>query len=197
MSKAEKTRDYIIEKAAPLFNKKGYAGTSLNDLIEVTGLTKGAIYGNFGNKDEVALAAYDHNAGRIMDHINERMAAKSNAIDKLYAITEFYRSNYKQAMSTGGCPIMNTAAEADDSHPQLREKAANSFKAWRKSIETVIKKGIGKGEVKKHADASEYAVIIIALIEGGMIMSKAAEDKSLLFTCLDQVDSLIRKKLAP
>ncbi|MCP2807331.1 TetR family transcriptional regulator, partial [Salmonella enterica subsp. enterica serovar Typhimurium] len=60
-SKAERTRQYIIDKAAPIFNKKGYAGTSLNDLIEATGLTKGAIYGNFENKDEIALEAFDYN----------------------------------------------------------------------------------------------------------------------------------------
>ena len=58
MSKAEKTREFIIEKAAPIFNTKGYAGASLNDIIDATGLTKGSIYGNFENKDEVAIAVY-------------------------------------------------------------------------------------------------------------------------------------------
>ncbi|MDO9376148.1 MAG: TetR/AcrR family transcriptional regulator, partial [Ferruginibacter sp.] len=61
MTKAEKTRNFIVEQTAPIFNKKGYAGTSLTDLTEATGLTKGSIYGNFANKDEVALAAYDYN----------------------------------------------------------------------------------------------------------------------------------------
>lgn len=45
--KSERTRQFIIEKVAPIFNRKGYAGTSLSDLTEATGLTKGAIYGNF------------------------------------------------------------------------------------------------------------------------------------------------------
>ena len=59
MSKAEKTRQFIIEKTAPIFNKKGFAGTSLSDMTEATGLTKGSIYGNFADKDEVAMAAFD------------------------------------------------------------------------------------------------------------------------------------------
>ena len=58
MSKAEKTRAFIIEKSAPVFNIKGYAGTSLNDLMLATGLTKGSIYGNFKDKDDVALSVY-------------------------------------------------------------------------------------------------------------------------------------------
>ena len=53
MSKAEKTKEFIIEKSAPIFNKKGYAGTSLADIMEATNLTKGSIYGNFENKDEL------------------------------------------------------------------------------------------------------------------------------------------------
>ena len=57
MKKSEQTKAYIIEKAAPIFNKKGYAGTSLRDMTGATRLTKGSIYGNFANKDEAALAA--------------------------------------------------------------------------------------------------------------------------------------------
>ena len=61
MNKAEKTKSFIIEKTATLFNTKGFAGTSLNDITEATGLTKGSVYGNFKNKDEVALAVFEFN----------------------------------------------------------------------------------------------------------------------------------------
>jgi AcrR family transcriptional regulator len=65
MSKAEKTRQFIIEQTAELFNKKGYAGTSLSDITSATGLTKGSIYGNFENKDEVAKEVYLYNSKRL------------------------------------------------------------------------------------------------------------------------------------
>lgn len=197
MSKAEKTRAFIIERSAAVFNKKGYAGTSLADLIAVTGLTKGSIYGNFESKDEVALAVYDYNAGRIMDRLRREIGLADNAVDKLYALTGFYRSNYRQTVTAGGCPILNAAVEADDAYPALKRKAAASIKGWRKLIEGIIKKGIEKGEIKKHANAADYAVLFISLIEGGLMMSNVSDDRSLLFTCLDQVDTMIRKKLEP
>lgn len=50
MSKAERTKQFIIEKTAPIFNAKGYMGTSMNDIMNATGLTKGSIYGNFETK---------------------------------------------------------------------------------------------------------------------------------------------------
>ncbi len=65
MTKAEQTRAFIIEKTAPLFNKKGFEGTSLSDMTTATGLTKGSIYGNFSNKDEVALEVFDYNLQKI------------------------------------------------------------------------------------------------------------------------------------
>ncbi len=195
-SKAEKTRTYIIEKSAVIFNKKGFAGTSLNDLIDATGLTKGAIYGNFANKDEVALAVYDYNVSRVMNALNAGIAAQETAVDKLLAITEFYRSNYKRTVIHGGCPILNTAIDADDCHPLLRQKAMNSIKNWRKAIELIIKKGIEKGEIKENANAADYAIVFISLIEGGLMMSNIADDRNLLFTCLMQIEKMIKKKLA-
>ena len=60
-TKAERTRNFIIEKTAEIFNRKGYAGTSMSDITEATGLTKGSIYGNFENKEDVALAVFEYN----------------------------------------------------------------------------------------------------------------------------------------
>ena len=60
-SKSEITSEYIIKTVAPVFNKKGYSGTSLADIAKATGLTKGAIYGNFTDKNELAVKAFVHN----------------------------------------------------------------------------------------------------------------------------------------
>ncbi|NGM90654.1 helix-turn-helix transcriptional regulator, partial [Parapusillimonas sp. SGNA-6] len=68
MSKSENTKQFIVEKTAPVFNTKGYAGTSMNDIMSATGLSKGCIYGNFENKDEVALAAFDYNHNKVNEH---------------------------------------------------------------------------------------------------------------------------------
>jgi TetR/AcrR family transcriptional repressor of nem operon len=65
LSKADRTRQFIIETTASIFNTKGYAGTSMSDITEATGLTKGAVYGNFGNKEDVALAVFDYNHGKV------------------------------------------------------------------------------------------------------------------------------------
>jgi len=195
MSKAEKTREFIIEKAAPVFNMKGYAGTSMSDLTEATGLTKGAIYGNFENKDAVALAVYDYNYALINSALVAAVSQHTSMVDKLYAMAAFYKAYHQKTITRGGCPILNTAVEADDSHPELRAKAAASILKWKQSIERIIEKGKEQEEIKAEADGGQFAIAFVALIEGGIMMSKATGDSGMLDTCTGMIEQLIADKL--
>jgi len=60
LTKSDRTRQLIVEKAAHLFNVKGYAATSMSDIIEATGLAKGGIYGHFKSKEAIASEAFDY-----------------------------------------------------------------------------------------------------------------------------------------
>jgi TetR/AcrR family transcriptional repressor of nem operon len=172
MSKAEKTRQYIIEKTAPVFNKKGFAGTSINDLIEATGLTKGSIYGNFESKDEVALAAFDYNFGVVSSTVSRKMAAKPHAIDKLRVYLTVFSDFVNIPTLHGGCPVLNTAIEADDTHGLLRAKAVGAIDKWYANIEGVIRAGVEAGQIKQGTDGKDFAGAFIAIIEGGIMISK-------------------------
>src|SRR5210317_1286348 len=95
MSKAKKTKWYIIEKTAELFNKKGFTGTSLSDLTSATGLTKGSIYGNFENKEDVAIAAFNHNYQILIKRFAAKLSEKKNSIDKLMVFLDTYEEFMK------------------------------------------------------------------------------------------------------
>ena len=112
MSKAERTRQLIVEATAPLFNTKGFAGTSISDMTEATGLTKGSIYGNFANKDEVALAAFDYNMQKVDGIIRQEVAKQTTVRDQLLAYIKVYDNFLKLPFPIGGCPILNTIIEA-------------------------------------------------------------------------------------
>jgi AcrR family transcriptional regulator len=172
MSKAEKTRQFIIEKTAPIFNKKGYAGTSLNDITEATGLTKGSIYGNFGNKDEVALAAFDYNFGSLATAVKRKMEEKAHPIDKLKVYLDVFSDLQHITSLKYGCPILNTAIEADDTHEGLRKRAANAIDSWYKTIGSIIKTGQDNNQIILGPDAKEFAGAFIAIIEGGVMLAK-------------------------
>lgn len=193
LSKADKTRQFIIEKTAPIFNAKGYAGTSLNDITEATGLTRGGIYGNFENKDEVALAAFDYNFGRVNAYMKNKILATENAIERLLAYPQVYRNFLKIPFLQPGCPILNTSTEADDTHVSLNEKAAGALAFWKRSIENQVKRGIERKEIKASANPAAIAIVIISLIEGAIMQAKVTRRSADLNVAMDFLEDMIRK----
>jgi AcrR family transcriptional regulator len=178
MKKSERTRQFIVERTAPIFNVKGYAGTSLADMTEATGLTKGSIYGNFANKDEVALAAFEHNWKRVTTLLSVEMAKCDSSKKKLLALVSVYGNLQSHDFPKGGCPLLNTTVEADDTHPELRKNAATAFRGWMTSIVTVIENGIAAGEFRAGIDAEQTALTLIAMIEGAVMVSKLTGNAS-------------------
>lgn len=196
MSKAEKTKQFIIEKTATLFNTKGYNATSLSDITQATGLTKGSIYGNFENKDQVAIEVYKYNAALLSKVMNHSLGDQyPTSIEKLHAFVAFYRKNWRSVFSNGGCPLMNAATEADDSFPALKQYVQKSFTLWTERIVAVIVQGQKKNELKASVNADEYASLFIMLIEGGILLSKTMDDEKYLNQALDKVKDMIDHEL--
>jgi TetR/AcrR family transcriptional repressor of nem operon len=196
LSKAERTRQFIIETTAGIFNTKGYAGTSMSDITEATGLTKGSIYGNFENKEEVALAVFDHNYGKISGDIRQRINNAKTYHDKLLVYATVYHSFTRGGFPKGGCPILNTAIEADDTNTPLKERAANAVQRWKRAITNLIQGGIDAGEFKTDIDQNQVALSIIALIEGGIMIAKITDSPANMDPVLKTVEMLINKMKA-
>ncbi len=171
LSKSERTRAYIIERTAEIFNTKGYAGTSLTDLTEATRLTKGSIYGNFENKEEVALAVFDYNYEKVFSIISSEMSKQHTWKGRLLVYYHVYSEQQKYPFPIGGCPLLNTATEADDTHPALRKKVADALTVWRSNLMTIVRKGKEAGEFHQDTDEEQLAVTIMAAIEGAIMIA--------------------------
>lgn len=125
MGKGEATRNRVIVQAAPVFNQRGFAGTTVSELMDATGLKKGGIYRHFAGKEELALAAFDH-AFAVSSRLRfDDIDSKASAVDRL----KQFVSNFARRRSPipGGCPVWNTAADCDDGNPTLRERAGPHF----------------------------------------------------------------------
>jgi TetR/AcrR family transcriptional repressor of nem operon len=191
ISKSERTKQFIVENTAPVFNEKGYAGTSITDLTNATKLTKGSIYGNFANKDEVALAAFDYNFNRVILYLRERIITKENSIERLLVYPNVYRDFLKIPFLKSGCPILNTSTEADDTHPKLKEKASNALTFWKDSIVNQIKRGIEREEIKTNINPAEFALILMSLIEGSIMIAKVTGNSNELKSTMIFLEKLI------
>ncbi len=195
LSKAEKTKKWIISQVAPIFNKKGYGGTALSDIELATGLTKGAIYGNFKNKDNLAHECFSYNLLPLQKGVHQSLTHSEKCIDQLAALLSFYENHFESLVENGGCPLMNTATEADDTLPQLRSRAQSSISNWRNEVQASILKGQHNNEIRAIADASAFATNFIASIQGGILLAKTMQNKKLFVQVLDDLRERIYKEL--
>jgi len=195
MNKSAETRIHIIEKAAPIFNMHGYAGTSISQLTQAIGMTKGAIYGNFKDKDEIALAAFDFNFSQISTRIQKEIRAKENACDKLIAFANFYLDRFAQITETGGCPILNAAIDSDNMHPRLKEKVVQAIETWIGSVARIIHNGIKHKQIRTNTRAEQFASVFVSLIEGGVMLSKTTGSTIHLSRNIDHIIFLVNSEL--
>ncbi len=191
MGKAEQTRQIIIEKAAPVFNKKGYLGTSISDLTKSTGLTKGAIYGNFNNKNEIALAAFDYNVKKIIAELKTEIDKTDNSIEKLLVLPNYYLKNFGEIYKQGGCPITNTAIDSDDTNSMLNKRVKEVIEGLKKTLIRIVNEGISRKEIISSTDPGSFASTLISLVQGGNLLSKASGDINYMANSLKQVEVLV------
>jgi AcrR family transcriptional regulator len=194
-TKSEETRQYIIEKAAPIFNMYGYAGTSMSQLTKAIGMTKGAIYGNFKDKDEIALAAFKFNVSQIGEKRSKIINAEENANDKLIAYANFSLDNFAELFKTGGCPLLSAATDSDFGHSKLKESVAKVIKAGLDYVASIIYDGIEKKQINKNIEAEKYATIFLSLLEGGFMLSQATGDAVYLRRNVEHILNLVNTKL--
>jgi TetR/AcrR family transcriptional repressor of nem operon len=170
MSKGEMTRQRIIEEAAPIFNQRGYQGCSLQALMEATGLEKGGIYRHFASKEELAVEAFRYAMGRVVEARRERVDEVEGAVEKLrYLIKRFVDT---PGVMPGGCPLMNTAIDADDGNEMLRKLALEGIRDWKAMLCGVVKEGMRQGEIRKEVEPRRIANAIVAALEGALMISR-------------------------
>jgi len=176
MSKGEQTRERILARSAQLFNRQGYFGASLADIMRETGLEKGGIYNHFSSKEQLALESFDYAYGLVQQRARQALSGKFNAIERLLAIVSVFEGIIDDFPVPGGCPILNTAIEADDANESLRDRARSAMDNWRSTIHRIVNKGIERQEIRPGVNADEVASILIATLEGAIMLSNLYKD---------------------
>ncbi len=176
IEKGLKTKQLIIEKAAVLFNIKGYEGCSLSDIMAATGLQKGGVYNHFKNKEQIAIAAFDYATEQVEKKYIEKLTPDKSPLESLIAIMELFKDSFENPPIEGGCPIMNTVLDAENAHPVLREKASKALNSLRQIIADKLKEGKEKGVFKQHIDTQEIAGIFVSSLNGAVMIARGQKD---------------------
>ena len=197
MSKGDTTRRSIVERVAPLFNPRGYFGSSMGDLVRETALEKGGIYNHFGSKEELALAAFDYSTGVMRERFDAALEGRTGAMEKLLAVVGVLGGIVEEPPVRGGCPVLNTAVEADDAHPALKERARGVATDWLRLVGSIVKEGVRLGELEDGVDPREVASVVVATLEGAVMLSRLHEDPAHMESAVRHLEAYLRSLSRP
>jgi TetR/AcrR family transcriptional regulator, transcriptional repressor for nem operon len=178
MRKGERTRERIIRQAAPLFNQRGYEGSSMQEIMAATDLEKGGIYRHFSSKQELAAQAFDYAWSEAIKARRLDLGTIENSVDKL----EQFISNFveRRGIVPGGCPLLNTAMDSDDGNAVLRTRARKALQGWQSFLASIIASGIRKGEIRPGVEKAKLSNVIIASLEGAIMISRLEQSTEAL-----------------
>ncbi len=194
-TKAERTTKYIIETVAPIFNKYGYVGTSMSHLTEATGLTKGALYGNFENKEALALAAFEYNRNLLLAKIDSVLGVEGTSLTKIGSLLSFYRQYDVFTMEMGGCPIINTGVDAQNNNTLLAAANKETIREVEGKIALVLENGINNGEMKIPVPPLQFAKQLYTILTGAAAMGTMTRDRKYLMNTVAYLDQLIDREI--
>ena len=189
IKKGEMTRQRIIEEAAPIFNQRGYAGCSIQDVMEATGLEKGGLYRHFESKEELAAEAFRFALSRAFEVRRQGVDKIENRMERLrYVVKRFVEV---PSPMSGGCPLMNAAIDSDDGNPVLRELAKEGIAGWKGRLCEMVKEGIERGEIRKGTDSRRIANTMIAALEGGLMISRLEGNRTAVRDAAATLESML------
>jgi TetR/AcrR family transcriptional repressor of nem operon len=169
MSKGTETRNRIIAKAAPLFNRKGFEGCSMQNIVGAVGLEKGSLYGHFPNKEALAIAAFQH-------AWKETSSARLAELDTVASAIEKLKLHVNHLVSLpqfpGGCPLINTIVDSDDGNPALKKVVRDALKQWRVYLQNLVAEGKARKEIRTGVEPEDVAALLISLFEGAMVLDR-------------------------
>jgi TetR/AcrR family transcriptional regulator, transcriptional repressor for nem operon len=175
----------VLDKAMQAFWSRGYAATSMQDLVDCTGINRGSLYSTYRDKHELFLAAL-----RMYDNTlrGKRLADLESRYGPREAIRQLFLAFTLQVSEKGGnrgCFLTNTALELAAHDPEARDVVAHAQKEMEAFFARMIRKGKGQGEVAPHVKPAETASGLLASLIGLVVLTRSRPERALLRTIVD------------
>jgi len=167
----------------------------MSDLTDATGLTKGALYGNFENKEALALAAFEYNSNLLLLAISETLGQEGTALEKIFSLTKFYRHYDEFTSEMGGCPLLNTGIDAAHNNKLLAAAARETVATIEGKIALVLENGVKRNEIHLPVTPLQFAKQLFTMLQGAVAMATLTRDRKYLLNTVAYLDVLITKEI--
>ncbi|MDF1580548.1 MAG: TetR/AcrR family transcriptional regulator [Desulfuromonadales bacterium] len=192
-TKGEITRTKILDEAAQVFQRKGFLTTTINDLLDATGMTKGNLYFHFASKEEVGLAVLRRERDAFGQFLDDTLHGDTPGARLDSFFCHVMERNCSKGF-VGGCLFGNTALETCDNAPSFAELVSEVFVEWIDKLEETIRAAQANGQLRQDLPADQLAELVVGTIEGGIMQSRLKKEGGPLKRALDALRVLLELK---
>ncbi len=179
----ERTKEKLLNTAAKVIHKSGFGAASLGDILDETGLTKGALYHHFPNKKALGLAVVASIRQLVSDFWLKPLEGTSDPIAALEGILTGVMEQMASEDIILGCPLNNLAQEMSAVDEDFRRQIGATYRLWCDGFAAAFERGIKAGTVARDVDPAATAAFIVASLTGGRGLAKTTRDATLLHNC--------------
>lgn len=183
--------DAAVEAATDVFWRQGYAATSIQHLVEATGVGRGSLYAAFGSKDGLYEAVLARYAELVAAANTDRLARAAPARDVLRDLLSSVVDDMARDPDRRGCLISNTAVERLPHDATAGRVVGESLDRLAESVRRVLRQARDRGELPPHADLTALADLVLTTVQGLRVLGKAGADRRRLLAVVDLVVSLM------
>ena len=167
MPRPDRSRTALLDSAALLFRRQGYAATGVNQILESAEVKAGSLYHHFPDgKQELAAAVVDLVGGDIERRLRGFLESDLAVADVIDGFIDLMSAGLGSDQRDG-CPIEPIATESVNASPQVREASARAFGGWRLAVADRL-----RADGWPNEDADRTALAVVALLEGALILSR-------------------------
>ncbi len=193
---SERTRERLLQAASREIYRSGFQSASLDTILAVAGVTKGALYYHFDSKEDLGHAVIDEIIGPdVRGKWVRPLLSGKDTIDALIGAVQ--RIPVRPADVRGGCQLNNLAQEMSPLDAGFRKRLAIIFDAWREAVASALREGQTHGRIRRDVNPTEAAGLLIAMVEGYGSMAKNAQDPKLMKAGIRNIVDWLRSLRTP
>ncbi len=170
----------VIQKATEVFWAKGYASTSIQDLVDATGLQRGSLYGAFGDKHGLYLATLDAYAAMGLATFRGHMTVAADPVDAIRDFVRMIGGKSRGDSAARGCMIGNTCSELAAHDEAARDRVQAFLGGMQASMAEALRAGQAQGSFDPQRDADGVAALITCSLQGIALLGKTNPDPSVV-----------------
>jgi TetR/AcrR family transcriptional repressor of nem operon len=176
----ERTRERLLQAASREIYRSGFQSASLDTILAIAGVTKGALYYHFDSKEALGYAVVEEVIATDVRSkwVHPLQRSSKDPIDTL--IDAVHDIPVQPADVRGGCQLNNLAQEMSPLDAGFRKRMATIFDAWREAVASVLREGQTHGSVRRDVEPTDAAGLLIAMVEGYASLAKNAQDPKVM-----------------